>query len=351
MKIVWLVVGGLAAVSILGCGSGAGAGSTATSRREKPPVAASNESAAQASSKGRRELHISLDNWEGPENIGVLMAEAKGYFKNEGLAVIVTRAVTPRNPLRYVSTGLVQLGLAPEPQVVMAREKGVPIVAIGSLLPRSTEALIWLKGSGIHGVEDLEGKTIATPGFSYQRTFLEAALASQGVSPENVTIRGFGHGLVPALLKGKADAIFGGSWNLEGAALKARGLEPVILRGQDLGLPNYDESVVIARSDQLSGRAGLFRAFMSAVARGTEAAVADPKQAAEVILNALERNGEVGRKATAAQLRATLPLLSTSGRMDDDRAAGLVEWMGDEGIIEAEPAVEDLLRDDYLPAP
>jgi ABC-type nitrate/sulfonate/bicarbonate transport system substrate-binding protein len=208
--------------------------------------------------------------------------------------------------------------------------------------------MIWLKGSGIDEIADLKGKKIATSGALYQSDFLEQALSQAGLTLDDVELVAAGYGLIPKLVHREVDAIFGGSANIEGAALEARGAEPVITPVQKLGAPGYDELMVIARPDCVAKHPALYRRFMAALARGTEAAVKDPRGVARVIDQGIESDPEAGRKETEAQVRATLPLLSRSGHIDLVQASDLVEWMGEKGMIEEEPPASKLFTNDYL---
>lgn len=90
---------------------------------------------------------------------------------------------------------------------------------------------------------------------------------------------------------------------------------------------------------------------MSAVIRGTEEAVADPKGAAKAIEAAYERDLRLKRKEIEAQLKATLPLLSKSGEMNSAQTTGLVDWMHEQGQIKRRMPASDLLTNAYLPQP
>ncbi|HMI81275.1 MAG TPA: ABC transporter substrate-binding protein, partial [Solirubrobacterales bacterium] len=237
------------------------------------------------------------------------------------------------------------------PQVVLAREKGAPIVALGSLISQPTAAMIWLRNSGVSDIADLKGKTIAIPGLPFQRDFLEVALAQGGLTLADVKVKNVGYDLVPALVSGRADAIFGGSRNLEGAVLETWGLDPVITRVQDLGIPLYDELVLIARPDRVAENPRMIRGFMSALSRGTAAAVGDRESALDSIEGSGETNIEVGRRAKEVQLEATLPLLSRSAYMNPTQASELVHWMHEQGMIQRKLPASAFLTNAYLPEP
>jgi ABC-type nitrate/sulfonate/bicarbonate transport system substrate-binding protein len=170
------------------------------------------------------QLRVTLDGHAGPENAGILMAERRGFFRDAGLRVRVESPTDPKYPIPYMAAGRDDLGVAQQPQIIIGRDEGAQLIAIGALVPRPTEAMIWLRKSRIDGLADLEGKTIAIPGLSFQGALLRRALAHAGLGLDDVDVEEAGYELIPALLSGKADAIFGGSSNLEGAALEARGV-------------------------------------------------------------------------------------------------------------------------------
>lgn len=291
---------------------------------------------------------MTVEGWESPSDLGVVAAKMGGLFEDVGRNIWVGVPARPKRPVRYVSDGIDTFGVAQLPQVVIAREKGAPIIAIGSLLSQPTTAMIWLKRSKIHALADLKGKTIATSGLPYQKRFLAAVLARAGLSLEDVHLEPLGYDLVPALLSGKVDASFGGSWNLEGVTLAERGANPVIRRVQSLGAPSYEELVVITRRDLLAEKPDLVRDFMSAVRRGTATALEDPRAAVRFMKETDETNPKDDAKVIEAELKATLPLLSKTGRVDPGKADELVSWMYEQGMIQRRLSASELLNNSYL---
>jgi putative hydroxymethylpyrimidine transport system substrate-binding protein len=257
-----------------------------------------------------RGIVVTVDGKFNAENVGLLMALNRGYFDDVDLGVTFRNPVLPERPIRYVVEGDVDLAISHQPQVELVKEKGAPIVAAGSLVSQPTAALIWLKKSKIGGIADLKGKTIAIYGLPFERDLLQSALAQAGLTLADVKVSSVNYETVPDLVSGRADAILG-SWNVEGAELRSRGLNPVIERVEDFGVPAYDELVVIARRDRVAGSPWLTRDFMTAAARGTAAAIEDPEAAVDAIV---EKTDDPDRKAIKASVEETLPLLSESGR-------------------------------------
>lgn len=203
----------LVGLLLAGCGGGGETGKSETQVAETTP----------APKEESRFPWVAMDGWDSAEAIGIVMAEKRGYFTRAKLEVLTLSPVTPALSIPDVLNGSDEIAVAHGPQVVVARGKGAPIVIVGSLVPRATAALIWTKDSGIGGIADLTGKTIAIPGLSFQEDFLETMLASGGLTLADVEVEKVGNDLIPALLAGKADAIFGGSANQEGAELEAGG--------------------------------------------------------------------------------------------------------------------------------
>lgn len=291
-------------------------------------------------------MEVSLNSWPNPENAGLVTGDWVGDSVKAGLDLTLDTPIVPARPVMYVVSGNVDVGLTNEPQIVIARAKGVPVVAIGSLVPQTTLAMIWRKDSGIRSVADLAGKTIAIPGVPFQREFLRPVLARAGLTLGDVKLVHFAYRVVGALIKGHADAIFGGSWNVEGAELEARGIDPVILKARQLGIPEYDELVVFARQGRLRDQPQMFRDMLSVAADGATTAIESPETATEAIT---ELNSEANLVGTEAGLEQTLPLLSRTNRIDTRRVGRLVDWMYREGMIETKPPVSSLVSNAYLP--
>jgi putative hydroxymethylpyrimidine transport system substrate-binding protein len=292
---------------------------------------------------------VALDGWRDPEMVGILMARERGYNEDAGLDVQTLSPASPTVNMQDVLSGFDDFGVSHEPEVVLAKEKGAPIVIVGSLVSHPTAAMVWLKKSKIGSIADLKGKTIAFPGLPSQKDLLQTILAQEGLTLDDVKLENAGTKLLSSLLSGHADAIFGGSWNVEGAELEARGLEPVIKRVEDAGVPPYDELVLIARSDLVAEDPQLVRAFVSAVLEGNAATVEDPEGTARVLDGAVESNPEAGLKETEAGVEATAPLLSEDGHVDPAQARALVDWMYEEGMIQKKVPTATLLTNAYLP--
>jgi putative hydroxymethylpyrimidine transport system substrate-binding protein len=295
---------------------------------------------------------LTLDFYPNPDHAGIYMAQKLGYFEEAGLDVSINAPADPSAPIKEVAAGRSDLAISYEPEVALARDKGLGVVAIGALVNRPLTSLIWLKKSGVKGVGDLKGRTVATAGIPYQEAFLKTILSRVHLSPSDVKEVNVGFGLLPALISGSAQAMLGGYSNVEGVDLRERGKDPVINPVDKLGVPTYDELVLVANQKKLEEDPQEFRLFIAALERGTNAAVKQPRAATKAVL---EANHSLEPKLTEAEIKATLPLLAARtagqpyGYMDPAQWRTFAGWMRDNGLITSLPSASELLSNAYLP--
>src|SRR4051795_1248569 len=119
-------------------------------------------------------LNLALDFYVNPDHAGIYMALDGGYFRDAGLDVHPRVPSDPSAPIKQVAAGQADLAISYEPEVMLARDQGLDVVAVASLVAEPLTSLIWLGDSGIQSVSGLVGKTVATAGIPYQNAFLDA---------------------------------------------------------------------------------------------------------------------------------------------------------------------------------
>jgi putative hydroxymethylpyrimidine transport system substrate-binding protein len=315
-------------------------------------LAACGEKSEEVSGE-RQSFSLTLDFYPNPDHAGIYMAQKLGYFEEAGLDVSIDAPSDPAAPVKQVAAGRTDLAISYEPEVALAREQGLDVVAVGALVNRPLTSLIWLAESKIKGVGDLKGKTVATAGIPYQDAFLKTILARVNLTPDQVKAVNVGFGLLPALLGGSAQAMLGGYSNVEGVDLRERGKAPVVTPVDQLGVPTYDELVFVGDREKLEEEPDKFRLFLAALQRGTEAAAEKPGEATTAIT---EANPDLEPKLAAAEVKATLPLLSARsgdqpfGYMNPEEWEAFAGWMRDNGLIQSLPKAGELLDNGYLPS-
>jgi len=297
-------------------------------------------------------LSLTLDFYPNPDHAGIYMAQKLGYFEEAGLDVTIQTPADPADPVKLLAAGKTDLAISYEPEVLLARDQGLDVVSVAALVNTPLTSMIWLKKSGVEGVADLRGKTIATAGIPYQDAYLKTILARAKLTPSDVKTVNVGYGLLPAIVGGRAQAMLGGFRNVEGVDLRLRGKEPVVTPVDRLGVPTYDELVIAARGKQLEEDPKPIRLFLAALARGTAAAAADPAATTKALL---EANPDLDPKLTRAEVAATLPLLDPPrgghpyGYMSPAGWRTFAGWMRDNDLVASLIAPGEALSNDYLP--
>jgi putative hydroxymethylpyrimidine transport system substrate-binding protein len=315
-------------------------------------AAGCGEKSEDVSPGNPQSFDVALDFYVNADHAGLYEAIDRGYFRDAGLDVHPQVPSDPSAPIKEVAAGRVDLAISYEPEVLLAHDQGLPVKAVAAVVPTPLTSLIWLKGSGIRGVKDLRGKTIATAGIPYQAAYLQTILERSGLSTDDVDVVNVQQGLLPAILSGRANAMLGGFLNVEGVDLRLRGKQPTVIPVDKLGIPTYDELVLVANSDRLDDETQNVRLFIAALERGTKAAVADPAAATKAVLDA---GKALSPKFTAAEVRRTLPLLLPStgkqpyGYMDPKQWQRFAQFFADHGLIKALPSTGDVLTNDLLP--
>lgn len=296
-------------------------------------------------------VELMLDFFVNPDHAGIYTAIDNGYFEVAGLDVTPRVPSDPSAPIKLVAAGQADLAISYEPEVLLARDRGLPVVAVASIVSEPLTSLISLPDAEIDDPADLRDKTIATAGIPYQDAFIGRILRDARISEDEVEQVSVGLGLEQAVLSGKADAMLGGFRNIEGVSLEERGLNPRVVPVDELGIPTYDELVLVANSDDVAADPEPIRLFIAALERGTQNAIDDPEAATKAVLDA---GDGLDPRLTEAEIEATLPLLAPRGKqpfgfMDESEWDEFAGFLADEGFIQALPEPGEALTNELLP--
>ncbi len=303
------------------------------------------------SSAPTRSLTLMLDYLPNPDHVGLYQALAAGDFARAGLDVKVQTPSDPAAPLKLLEAGKVDLAISYEPELLIARDKGALLVSVGAISQVPLTTLMSLQ-RGVDGPRDLRGGRVGTAGIPYQSAYLQTILQRAGVPVGSVKETNVGFNLVPAMLSKRVDATLGAYWNVEGVQLRRAGKRPKIIRMEQVGVPTYDELVLVARKDTLANRGDDVRAFVQALARGYEAARADPQAATDALVKAAP---DLDKGFALASVKASLPAFfpTQSGKpfgwQDPKEWAAYGTWMFEHNLLGVRPnAGSTALTNEFL---
>ena len=251
------------------------------------------------------QVSVALDWYPNSDHAGLYMAQEQGYFSDQGLNVNLYTPSNPDDVLKLVGTGKATFGVSYEPDLLLARSQGIPVVSITALVQHPLNSVITLKSSGIQSPKQLEGKKVGTPGLPGDEALLATMLEKDGSSLDKVQLVNVGFDLVPALVSKKVDAIIGGYWTHEAIMVAQQGQPVNVMHVEDWGVPDYYELVLVASEDTIKNQPDLVQHFVDAVVQGYGAAISNPTAA----LDAVQKNyNEMDRQMETVGIQDLVPL-------------------------------------------
>ncbi|MDQ3677444.1 MAG: ABC transporter substrate-binding protein [Actinomycetota bacterium] len=297
-------------------------------------------------------VDLVLDYIPNADHAGIYTAIGTGEFKAARLDVRARTPSDPAAPLKLLAAGRADLAISYEPELLLARAKGAKLVAIGALVQKPLTSIVSLGSRGIDKPAQLERKKIGTAGIPYQDAYLKTILAQAGVASERVRSVNVGFNLVPAIVSKRVDAVLGAFWNVEGVELKRRKRDPHILRVEKIGVPTYNELVIVAREQDARSRGPLLRRFMRALGRGHERLREHTGLGVNELVKA-DRN--LKRGLLRAQIKATLPVFFPSsskrpfGFQNPRDWRRYAKWMFDRDLLDRPQNADRAFTNEFLP--
>jgi putative hydroxymethylpyrimidine transport system substrate-binding protein len=296
-------------------------------------------------------LNLMLDWLPNADHVGIYQALANGDFTKAGLAVHVQVPTDPATPLQLLAAGKVDAAISYEPQLLLARDAGEPVVAVAALVQRPLTSIVSLHSKHITSPRELRGKKIGDAGIPYQQAYLKTILAHAGVPAGSVKDINVGANLVPAMLSGRVDATLGAYWNYEAIQLRQAGKRADVIRVDDAGVPTYDELVLVVRENEIANQTNELRRFVQAVGRGYQAVRADPTGGVTALVHA---NPSLEAKLQQASVNATLPSFFPAqsnlpwGWQNQSQWNAFGRWMLGQHLIKSAQTITDASTNQLL---
>ena len=298
-------------------------------------------------------VDLVLDYLPNADHAGIYAAIEEGEFKQAALDVKLRTPSDPSAPLKLLASGKADLAISYEPELLLARAKGAKLVSIGALVQRPLTSIVSLGGrEAIRRPAELEGRRVGTSGIPYQDAYLKTILQNAGADPERVRPVNVGFSLVPALLTKRVDATLGMFWNVEGVQLRLQDRKPVILRMDEVGVPTYNELVIVAREADVRSRGPVLRRVMRALARGHQHLREDIDSGVDAVVKA---NPDLKASLQRAQVQATLPVFfprdktKPFGYQREQDWQRYSQWMEENEIIEDAGVGQRAFTNEFLP--
>ena len=271
-------------------------------------------------------IKFQLDwRFEGPAAL-FLVPVAKGYFKQEKLAVQVDAGNGSGGTVTRVASGAYDMGFADMAALMefQANNPNSPSkpVAVMMVYNNTPAAVMSLKKTGIKTPADLTGRKLGAPVFDAGRKawpiFAKAnAVGNVNWTAMDPTLR------ETMLVRGDVDAITGFTFtsllNLEARGVKSD--DVAVLPYPSYGVKLYGNAIIVSEAF-LQKNPEQVKAFLRAFTKGVKDVIADPKAA---IATLKERDGLVNEELEQKRLRIALDTVLLT---PDARAEGFGEIRG-----------------------
>ena len=147
--------------------------------------------------------------------------EENGYFEEENLKITIYTPSDPSTVLQTVASGADDFGMNYQPDVLIARSQGVPIVSVLGMVQHPLNSMMALQSSGNESPKDLKGKKVGYPGIPWNEDALNTMLQSDGLSGiEDVELVNVGWELGSSMISETVDAIIGAYFTHESIVLE-----------------------------------------------------------------------------------------------------------------------------------
>lgn len=292
-----------------------------------------------------------LDWTPNTNHTGLYVAEEKGYFEDAGLDVEIVQPPED-GASALVASGKAQFGIDFQDSIApaFASDSPLPVTAVATLIQHNTSGIISRKGEGMDRPKGMEGKTYATWDMEVEKAMIKNVVEADGgnyskinMIPSNVTDE------VTALKSKQVDAIWVYyAWG--GIATEVKDLSTDYFAFKDINpVFDYYTPVIVANNDFLKEEPDTAKAFLSAVKKGYEDAIADPKEAADILCKAAPELDEklvlASQEWLANQYKAEV---EQWGYIDPARWDAFYKWLGENKLIEQEIPAGFGFSNDYL---
>lgn len=298
-------------------------------------------------------ITIVLDWTPNTNHTGIYVALEKGYFEESGLNVKVIQP--PEGGAEaLVASGKAQFGVSCQDALAPAfvGDSKLPVTAVAAILQHNTSGIISRAGEGLDTPKGLEGKKYATWDLPVEKATIQDVMEADGgnfqlveLIPSTVTDE------VSALQSKSVDAIWI-YYGWAGVACQVAGLETDYFEFADID-PVFDfyTPVIIGNNEWLEKNRDTAKVFLEALSKGYTDAVENPKEAADILMNAvpeLKSNSELIYASQEYLAKEYIADATSWGEFDAERWAAFYNWLNENDLLEEKIEPDYGFTNEYL---
>ncbi len=297
-----------------------------------------------------KDVTLVLDYVPNTNHTGLYVALDKGYFEEEGLNVTIEEPGDNSNSLTLVANGTGEFGLGYQEDLTYAltSDDPLPIKAIATVIQHNTSGFATYAPKNITSPKDFEGKVYAGWGGPGEEAVIRAVMEAVGADFSKLTmITSDGSGF-SALAEDVDVMWFFEAWDCVKAEMAGFDLNYMELREFDSRL-DYYTPVIITSDKMIEEDPETVQAFMNAVKKGYEYAIANPKESAGILhkyvpdydLELLEKSQEILSPKYSEDSE-------TWGLMKDEVWDNYTDFMYENGLITKKIAASECYTNEFI---
>ena len=220
-------------------------------------------------------ITVGLDWFINPDHAPLIIAEQRGYFKEQGLDVEMIEPADPNDPPKLVAAGKLDLAISYQPQLHIQVDQGLPVVRVGTLVSVPLNSLVVLENGPIKSISDLKGKKIGFSVGGFEEALLSGMLEKYNIKMTDVDLVNINFSLSPSLIAKKVDAVIGAFRNFELNQMDIVNHPGKAFYPEEHGVPSYEELIYISNIKNRNNP--VFDKFFKAIQKATLTIINDPE--------------------------------------------------------------------------
>ena len=338
----------------VGLARSAGPSASAAPSTSQAPGSASVKPAVSVAAAQAVDVTLALGYIPNVQFAPFYMAQAKGFFKDEGINISFDNGTSP-DLIKSVGAGKFKFAIADADTVISARAQNIPVTYVAGLFAQTPNAIISLPKSGITQPAQLNGKKVGIPGrYGSSYIGLLGVLNKAGLSEKDIDLQEINYTQAQQLLAGKVDAVVGFA-NNDALQVQAgsNGAKPNIMMFGDL-IP-FVGTGLISNDDTLKNNPKLVQGMVRAMLRGMQSAAMDQAGAFDATVRIVPEAGGQAAQLNKDVLAATVPLFRNAGTQanglgwtDPTAWKAMADTMVSAGILKAAPNMDQVVTNQFI---
>lgn len=278
---------------------------------------------------------------------GFYYAKEAGFYKDAGLEVTLHPGGVDYPAIQMVTSGSDDFGVTAADQILLARDKGIPVVAVACIFRKSPFVLFSLKESGITKVEDFRGRKVGLKLGGNEELTYRAMMKKAGLPFSAVQEIPVKFDISPLLAK-SIDVWPGYSIN-EPITAEEKGYPVNLIWPEDYGIHLYAD-VLFTTEEMIRTHPTVVEAVVKATVKGWEESFENREQA---VAYTLKQSDQLNKEHERKMLDASFPLVMPDGKpagwMDKSVWEEMHQLLKDGGFVKKDLDLSKAYRVDYIP--